>query len=70
MKNLKKLNRKDLQHVNGAAGGSCNGCPLNATYGDGPGFTASCATYWALPEHCRMCVLVHMDCFEQIELSK
>jgi len=69
MKNLKKLNRKDLEQVNGAALTTCNGCPVNATFGDGAGFTASCASYWALPEHCRKCVLVSMDCFEQIQLE-
>ncbi|WP_408732663.1 bacteriocin-like protein [Chryseobacterium sp.] len=64
MKNLKKLNRKELEKVNGAAGPTrCAGCP-RGTFGDGPGYQYSCAAYNGLPDNCKMCVLVSIECVE------
>ncbi len=37
MKNLKKLNRKELQTLQGAGLATCTGCPKNTTYGNNPG---------------------------------
>ncbi|ANF51352.1 hypothetical protein A0O34_12905 [Chryseobacterium glaciei] len=70
MKNLKKLNRKDLEQINGAGVppiSHCNGCPTGAF---GPNDTHSCEAYWGLPETCRKCVLVNMECFELVPILK
>ncbi|WP_433632618.1 hypothetical protein [Chryseobacterium cucumeris] len=65
MRNLKKLNRKELEQLNGAAGPSrCAGCPQNATFGDGPEYQYPCSAYRGLPDHCKMCVLVSMECVD------
>ncbi|MDH6250889.1 hypothetical protein M2347_000616 [Chryseobacterium sp. H1D6B] len=66
MKNLKKLNRRNLEQVNGAGIGPstyCNGCPTGAF---GPNDTYSCEAYWALEGPCKKCVLVNMECFTPI----
>ncbi|RKT01177.1 bacteriocin-like protein [Chryseobacterium defluvii] len=63
MKNLKKLNRKELSTLKGAL--TCGGCPTHATYGPGPEYMYSCETYWNLPNNCKACVLVSADCFPQ-----
>ncbi|MDH6250891.1 hypothetical protein M2347_000618 [Chryseobacterium sp. H1D6B] len=64
MKNLKKLNRKNLEQINGSGVkpiSHCNGCPTEAF---GPGdISNTCESYWNLPETCRNCVLVSTDCF-------
>lgn len=70
MKNLKRLNRRNLEQINGAGVPPithCNGCPTGAF---GPNETHSCEAYWGLPETCRKCVLVNMDCFVPIQISK
>ena len=67
MKNFKKLNRRDLEQITGAAVppiSHCNGCPTSAF---GPGDTFSCEAYWALPETSRNCVLVNVECFQPFE---
>ncbi len=59
MKNLKKLDRKDLKGISGA--GTCNyTCPAGPY---GPGFPRSCADYDALPACCKPKVLVSVECF-------
>ncbi|MEG0928592.1 MULTISPECIES: bacteriocin-like protein [Chryseobacterium] len=63
MKNLKKLNRKELEQLNGAAGPGCSGCPRNTTYGNGP-TDAPCDAYNALPFRCKMCVIVSIECMD------
>lgn len=70
MKNLQKLSRRNLEHINGAGVppiSHCNGCPTGA-FGPGSNQSYSCEAYWNLPETCRNCVLVSMDCFQMIEL--
>lgn len=64
MKNTKKLNRKELERINGAGPSRCAGCPQNATFGDGPGYQYSCAAYQGLPDYCKMCVLVSIECVD------
>ncbi|KPH12566.1 hypothetical protein [Chryseobacterium sp. ERMR1:04] len=67
MKNLKKLNRRDLEQIAGAGispNSYCNGCPTGAF---GPNDTHSCEAYWGLPDSCRKCVLVNMECFVPIQ---
>ncbi|WP_300690417.1 hypothetical protein [Chryseobacterium sp.] len=61
MKNLKKLNRKELGKLNGAGASNCTGCPQHTTYGNGPG-DAPCEAYQMLPLRCKMCVIVSMEC--------
>ena len=51
MNNLKKLNRKELEALHGAAGANCTGCPRNTTYGNGP-TDAPCEAYHMLPLRC------------------
>lgn len=63
MKNLKKLNRRDLEQMNGAGVSTCNGCPTHLVFGPGSSTDPSCEGYWMLSERCRMCVLVSSDCF-------
>lgn len=62
MKNLKKLNRRELEQVNGAGVSKCDGCPSHLVFGPGSP-NASCESYWNLGPICRMCVVVSMDCF-------
>ncbi len=60
MKNLKRINRKDLKSVIG--GDTCNeNCPPGPY---GPGFPYSCDAFKALPECCKTRVLVSADCFD------
>lgn len=69
MKKLRKLNRKNLEQIMGGAVppiSHCNGCPTGAF---GPNDTYSCDEYWALPEFCRNCVLVNMECFVPITVD-
>ncbi|WP_336965460.1 bacteriocin-like protein [Chryseobacterium contaminans] len=63
MKNLKKLNRRELGGVNGAIGSNCSRCPQHTTYGTGPN-DAPCSAYQALPSYCRGCVIVSMECVD------
>ncbi|WP_347218115.1 hypothetical protein [Chryseobacterium sp.] len=63
MKNLKKLNRKELETVNGAIGSNCSRCPQHTTYGTGPN-DAPCSAYQALPSYCKACVIVSMECVD------
>ncbi|AZA77889.1 hypothetical protein EG347_10335 [Chryseobacterium sp. G0186] len=63
MKNFKKLNRKELEKINGAAGANCIGCPRNTTYGNGP-TDAPCSAYHMLALRCKMCVIVSMECMD------
>lgn len=63
MKNLKKLNRKELEKLNGAGTSRCNGCPTHLAFGPGSPTDPSCEAYWTLSEYCRMCVVVSADCF-------
>jgi hypothetical protein len=63
MKNLKKLNRRNLEQISGAGVppiSHCNGCPTGAF---GPNDIHSCEAYWNLPVTCQKCVLVSMECF-------
>jgi len=56
MKNLKKLNRRNLEQINGGAGPkSCNECPQGSNF--------TCDEYWALSEFCRNCVLINSECY-------
>lgn len=69
MKNLKKLNRRDLVQVAGAGVSRCDGCPAHIVFGPGGGnnsSSASCEAYFSLSENCKMCVVVSVDCFVQI----
>lgn len=59
MKNLKKLNRESLRDINGGAG-CAQDCPVGPY---GPEFSKSCADFEALPECCKLRVLVSSDCF-------
>lgn len=60
MKNLKKLERKNLKSINGGA--NCNQyCPPGPY---GPGLPNSCDDYHALPGCCKSKVLVHVSCSE------
>ncbi|BFO64770.1 bacteriocin-like protein [Chryseobacterium sp. KCF3-3] len=63
MKNLKKLNRKELQTLQGAGPATCTGCPKNTTYGNNPG-DAPCEAFQMLPDRCKMCVIVDMSCVD------
>ncbi|GEN77071.1 bacteriocin-like protein [Chryseobacterium hagamense] len=62
MKNLKKLNRKELYQINGAA--NCAGCPTGGYEpgGTSNGFDHSCEDYHVLPGRCKSCVFVSVDC--------
>lgn len=61
MKNFKKLNRESLKTING--GGNCyENCPVGPY---GPGYPKSCSDFNALPECCKVRVLVSPDCFPQ-----
>lgn len=70
MKNLRKLNRQNLEQINGAGVSRCDGCPSHLVFGPGGGWpdssSASCAAYFGLSETCKMCVMVSVDCFVQI----
>ncbi|WP_410497397.1 bacteriocin-like protein [Chryseobacterium sp. Tr-659] len=66
MKNIKKLNRRDLEKVKGAATYNCDGCPTHLAFGPGSPSDPSCEAYWRLSENCRMCVMVSVDCFVAI----
>lgn len=66
MKNVKKLNRKDLEKINGSGISNCNGCPTHLVFGPGSPNDPSCEAYWNLSQTCRMCVVVSMDCFVPI----
>ncbi|UTX46595.1 hypothetical protein [Chryseobacterium sp. MA9] len=66
MKTIKRLSRRDLELVNGAAISRCDGCPTHLVFGPGSSNDPSCEAYWNLSENCRMCVVVSMDCFVTI----
>lgn len=70
MKNIKKLNRRDLEQVNGSGVSRCEGCPAHIVFGPGGGgydtSSASCEAYFSLSETCKMCVMVSVDCFVAI----
>ncbi|MBE4947410.1 bacteriocin-like protein [Chryseobacterium culicis] len=61
MKNLKKISRKDLGLILGAAF-RCDGCPAGVGYGPGADFAHSCEEYHALPRRCKSCVFVSSLC--------
>ncbi|RQO36818.1 hypothetical protein DBR39_17255 [Chryseobacterium sp. KBW03] len=61
MKNLKKISRKELGQISGAAF-RCDGCPTGGGYGPGPDFAHSCEEYDALPGRCKSCVFVSSLC--------
>jgi hypothetical protein len=61
MRKSKKLNRENLKLING---GDINDCFEYCPPGPyGPGQPRSCADYHALPECCKMRVLVSFECF-------
>jgi hypothetical protein len=66
MKNIKKLNRRDLEQVNGSGVSRCDGCPTHLVFGPGSPNDPSCEAYFGLSETCKMCVMVSVDCFVQI----
>lgn len=66
MKNIKKLNRRDLEQVNGSGVSRCDGCPTHLVFGPGSSNDPSCEAYFSLSETCKMCVMVSVDCFVQI----
>ncbi|HCR76495.1 MAG TPA: hypothetical protein DIW37_08855 [Chryseobacterium sp.] len=59
---MKKLSRSKLKEIKGAT--NCGGCPVQNNYGDGPEYSASCASYFSLSQNCQMCVDVSANCFE------
>lgn len=62
MKNFKKLNRQNLKSISGGGLSNCfENCPAGPY---GPGEPRSCADYHALPECCKLRVLVSVECFE------
>lgn len=66
MKNLKKMTRKHLGMINGAAS-NCNSCPRGGfgPGGSAAGYTYSCEDYYELvTASCSTCVLVSSACFQ------
>ncbi|WP_027379981.1 bacteriocin-like protein [Chryseobacterium daeguense] len=62
MKKFKKLSRRNLEQINGAAADPnsyCKGCP-------DPNAAISCEEYWALPANCRNCVLINSECYVSV----
>ncbi|UEQ78944.1 hypothetical protein [Chryseobacterium arthrosphaerae] len=63
MRKSKKLNRGNLKSING--GHDINDCFEYCPAGPyGPDQPRSCADYYALPECCKMRVLVSYECFD------
>ncbi|MEJ5104442.1 hypothetical protein [Chryseobacterium sp. MYb328] len=60
---MKKLSRTKLKDIKGKEQQGCSGCPTGGNYGDGPEYTNSCWSYWALSPNCRNCVDVSADCY-------